>query len=43
VTVEARADAHRFLTRALRDAGFTEYRLVPRLSLAVRADLAALW
>ena len=43
VSVEARADAHRFLTRALRDAGFTEHRLVPRVSLAVRADLAALW
>ena len=38
-TLEARADAHRFLTQALRDAGFTEHRLVPRVTLVVRADL----
>ncbi len=41
-SVELRADAHRFLTRALRDAGFTEHRLVPRLSLAVRANVTGL-
>jgi hypothetical protein len=42
LTVETRADVHRFLTRALRDAGFTEHRLVPRVTLLVRADLARL-
>lgn len=42
LTLEARADAHRFLTQALRDVGFTEHRLVPRVTLALRADLARL-
>lgn len=42
ITVELRADAHRFLTRALRDAGFTEHRLVPRVTLAARLDLTRL-
>lgn len=40
LTLDVRADAHRFLTQALRDAGFTEHRLVPRVTLVVRADLA---
>ena len=40
LTLDARVDAHRFLTQALRDAGFTEHRLVPRVTLVVRADLA---
>ena len=43
ITVEARADAHQFMTGALRDAGFTERRLVPRLALLVRAELSQLW
>ena len=43
LTVDARVDAHRFLTRAMRDAGFTEHRLVPRASLTVGVDLTSLW
>lgn len=43
LSIELRADAHRFLTRALSDAGFTEHRLVPRVSLALRADVTRLW
>lgn len=42
VSLELRADVHRFLTRALRDAGFTEHRLVPRVTLAARVDVARL-
>ena len=41
--VEVRADAHRFITQALRDEGFDEHRLVPRVAVAIRADLARLW
>ena len=41
--VEARADAHTFITRALRDVGFSERRLVPRIALLLRADLTRLW
>jgi len=43
LTLEVRADAHRFLTRALQDDGFTEHRLVPRVSGVVRVDLMRLW
>ena len=43
LTVEARADAHQFITGALRDAGFTERRLVPRIALLLRAELSQLW
>ena len=43
LTLDARADAHQFSTRALRDAGFVERRMVPRVTLAVRADLGRLW
>lgn len=43
LTLDARADAHQFITRALRDAGFTGRRMVPRVTLALRADLARLW
>lgn len=40
LTLELRADAHRFLTPALRDAGFTERRLVPRVTVSARYDVA---
>lgn len=43
LTLELRADAHRFLTQALRDVGFTEHRLVPRFTLALRTSLSSLW
>jgi hypothetical protein len=43
ITIEARADAHTFITQALREAGFTERRLVPRFALVLRANLAELW
>ena len=43
LTIEARADAHQFITGALRDAGFTESRLVPRVALLLRAELSQLW
>ena len=43
LTLEARADAHSFITRALRDVGFTERRIVPRIALLLRADLTRLW
>ena len=43
ITVEARADAHQFITGALREAGFTEHRLVPRIALLLRAELSQLW
>ncbi len=41
--IEARADAHTFITRALRDVGFTDRRVVPRIALLLRADLTRLW
>ena len=37
--ITARYDAHRFLTSALRTAGFTEPRLVHRVAVGVRARL----
>lgn len=43
LSLELRADAHRFLTQALRDAGFSEHRLVPRFTLALRTSLSSLW
>lgn len=40
LALELRTDVHRFLTPVLRDEGFTEHRLVPRVTLAVRAAMA---
>ena len=39
VALELAGDLHRFLTPALRDAGFTSSRIVYRVTLGVRADL----
>ena len=39
LALEVAADVHRFLTPALRNAGFTDARLVYRLSAGVRLDL----
>ena len=39
--LDLRYDVHRFLTPALRDAGFDEGRLVHRVALAVRAGLGS--
>ena len=39
LAIEVAADVHRFLTPALRNAGFTDARLVYRLSAGVRLDL----
>ena len=43
LSVEARADGHSFITGALRDAGFIDRRLVPRIALLLRAELSQLW
>ena len=40
LALELRTDVHRFLTRRLLDEGFTEHRLVPRVTLAVRAAMS---
>lgn len=39
LALEVAGDVHRFLTPALRNAGFTDARLVYRLSAGVRVDL----
>lgn len=39
LALEAGADVHRFLTPALRNAGFTDPRVVYRISAGVRVDL----
>jgi hypothetical protein len=42
LTLEARADAHKFITPALENVGFDERRLVPRIALMMRVNLAGL-
>ncbi|HSD33004.1 MAG TPA: hypothetical protein VLB49_13890 [Gemmatimonadales bacterium] len=39
LALEAAADVHRFLTPALRNTGFTDARVVYRISVGVRLDL----
>lgn len=40
LALELRTDVHRFVTRRLLDEGFTDHRLVPRVTLAVRAAMS---
>ena len=40
LALELRTDVHRFLTPVLRNEGFTAHRLVPRVTLALRAAMA---